>query len=359
VSTRERDQAPAVVRHDQAHRATTASRPAAALGAGQGATPPAGDGPAVAADLPLPAASEAIDRSADPAAFVVQACQRAKAWLREALERGEIEQIAEIKSQAEAVRAYTAQKQLGKDAQLAAAEIVRRAERGIGVAIRRGQQGGQIAKRGDRGSCGAPGVVGGNPGNRRGEHLGSPGSFFRHSDERADAYTMTDGVSDDDFEDAISAAKAEADLSRANVVRKIRQRRHSPPAPDRQVPDPEDTSPQAAARRRELISEFAAGGMSSGQIAGRLGVGDDRVRQEAREHGIDIRADAVLGKTRRPDSGRIVRETVHALEGLAMGIELADPAGLDPGQAAEWTASMTRSIRAISKFVRQMKETLR
>ena len=81
-----------------------------------------------------------MERSADPAGFVVQACERAKAWLEEALEHGEIEQIAEIKSQAEAVRVYTAQKQLGKDAQLAAAEIVRRAERGIGLAIRRGQQ---------------------------------------------------------------------------------------------------------------------------------------------------------------------------------------------------------------------------
>ena len=86
--------------------------------------------------------------------------------------------------------------------------------------------------------------------------------------------------------------------------------------------------------------------MSSRQIGERLGIGDDRVRQVAREHGIDIRADAVLGRTRRPDSGRIVRETVHALEGLAMGVELADPAGLDPAEAAEWAASMTRSIRA-------------
>ena len=99
--------------------------------------------------------------------------------------------------------------------------------------------------------------------------------------------------------------------------------------------------------------------MSSGQIGERLGIGDDRVRQVAREHGIDIRADAVLGRTRRPDSSRIVRETVHALEGLAMGVELADPAGLDPAEAAEWAASMTRSIRALSKFARQMKETIR
>jgi hypothetical protein len=110
----------------------------------------------MAADLALATDPDVIDRAADPGRFVVQACERAKAWLREALEHGEIDQIAEVKSQAEAVRVYTTQKQLGQDAQLAAAEIVRRAERGIGVAIRRGQQDGQIAKRGDRGGRGAP-----------------------------------------------------------------------------------------------------------------------------------------------------------------------------------------------------------
>ena len=99
--------------------------------------------------------------------------------------------------------------------------------------------------------------------------------------------------------------------------------------------------------------------MSSRQIGERLGIGDDRVRQVAREHGIGIRADAVLGRARRPDSNRIVRETAHALEGLVMGVELADPAGLDPAEAAEWAASMTRSIRLLSKFVRQMKEAIR
>src|SRR5215831_20714987 len=106
----------------------------------------------MAADLARVADPGVIERSADPAAFVVRACERAKAWLTEALEHGEIEQIAEIKSQAEAVRVYTAQKQLGQDAQLAAAEIVRRAERGIGVAIRRGQQGGEITRRAGHGS---------------------------------------------------------------------------------------------------------------------------------------------------------------------------------------------------------------
>jgi hypothetical protein len=50
---------------------------------------------------------------------------------------------------------------------------------------------------------------------------------------------------------------------------------------------------------------------------------------------------------------------VHALEGLAMSVELADPAGLDPDQAAAWAASMTHSIRALSKFARQIKESAR
>jgi hypothetical protein len=312
----------------------------------------------MAAELGLAADPHAVERSADPAGFVVQACQRAKAWLREALEHGEIEQIAEIKSQAEAVRVYTTQRQLGKDAQLAAAEIVRRAERGIGVAIRRGQETGEIAKRGDRGSRGAPGVHGGNPGDRRGDHLDSPTSFFQHGRERADAYAMTDGVSDTDFEDALGEARAEGELSRANVVRKIRQRRGEPPTAGGQVPDPAGGSAEAVARGWELIGERADSGMSSVQIGERLGIGDDRVRRIAREHGIDIRADTVLGRTRRPDSKRIVRETAHALEGLAMGVELADPAGLDPADASEWVTSMTRSIRQLSKFVRRIKDTV-
>jgi hypothetical protein len=313
----------------------------------------------MAADLVLAADPGVVERAADPAAFVVTACERATAWLREALEHGGIEQIAEIKSQAEAVRVYTTQKQLGKDAQLAAAEIVRRAERGIGLAIRRGQQNGQFARRGDRGSRGAPGVQGGNPGDRRGDHLGSPAGFFRHGDERADAYAMTDGVCDTDFEDALGEARAEGNLSRANVVRKIRQRRDHQRAPGGEFPEPADRPPEAAGRRRELIGAFAASGMSSAQIGERLGIGEDRVRQLAREHDIGIQADAVLGRTRRPESARIVRETAHALEGLAFGVELADPAGLDPAEAAAWAASMTRSIRALGKFARQLKEQTR
>jgi hypothetical protein len=304
----------------------------------------------MAAELVLATAPEVIERSADPAGFVVQACQRAKAWLREALEHGEIEQIAEIKSRAEAVRVYTTQKQLGKDAQLAAAEIVRRAERGIGVAIRRGQQAGEIAKRGERGGRGSAGVDAGNPNDRCDDHLGSPTLFFRHCDERADAYAMTDGISDAHFEDALGEAKAEGNLSRANVVRKIRERHSAVP--------PERDGQATGQPPRDLIARHAAAGMTSRQIAGQLGIDAHQVRQIAREHGIAIPADVVVGRTRRPDANRIVRHTTHALEGLAMSVALADPADLDPAQVAEWAASQARSIRVLSQFLAQMRKAV-
>jgi hypothetical protein len=68
------------------------------------------------------------------------------------------------------------------------------------------------------------------------------------------------------------------------------------------------------------------------------------------------RSVTTIGRTRRHDSSRIVRQTVHALEGLVMGVELADPAELDAAEAAVWAPSITRSARALSRFAHQIKE---
>jgi hypothetical protein len=318
----------------------------------------------MSAGLPLAADPAVIERTADPGEFVIQACQRARTWLREALEHGDIDQIAELKSQAEAVRVYTVQKQLGKDAQLAATEIVRRAERGMGLAIRRGQDDGAIRKRGtSAGFQGNQHVTGG---------LGTTGTtrprpvtdFATHGELSGNAsttgiYAMTDGVSDEDFENAVAEAKAEENLTRANVVRKVRQQRVPASRDDReQVPEPGDRSSLAAARRADLIRGWADEGSTSRQIAGLLGIRDDVVRQIARDHGISIRADTAVGRTRRLDSNRIVRETVHALEGLAMGAGLVNPAELDKAQVPGWAGSLTASLRALNRLARTLKEEM-
>ena len=322
-------------------------------------------------DLALAADAGFIERSADPGGFIIQACERAKAWLREALENGEIDQIAEVKSQAEAIRVYTVQKQLGKDAQLSATEIVRRAERGIGVAIRRGQGDGSIRGHGDGGGPRSDYVRNGHPVRvdlvDQEEMTSSPTDYASKGElygggngGKAGIYTVTDGVSDEDFEQAIAEARTEENLTRANVARKIGSRKVPPAAPnDDWIPGPGSTNGKDPLQRRKLIRKWAAQGYSSRQMGELLSMRDDGVRKIARECGIEIPADKAVSGTHRLDSARIIRETVHSLEGLAMGIELADLAALDPGEAAEWAASITESTRTLSRFARKLKETAR
>jgi hypothetical protein len=301
-----------------------------------------------------------IERAADPAEFVIQACQRAKTLLREALDRGDIDQIAELRSQAEAIRVYTVQKRLGEDAQLAAAEIVRRAERGIGISIRRGQAAGKIAYKGDhQGNQHTNGRVHyGDSSKPAPTSFASRGELYGNG-VNAGIYHLTDGVSDRDFEDAVVEAKTDADLTRANLARKISQR-HAPGSRDNgdQILDPADRSSQAAERRVELIRRWAGEGSTSRQIAGQLGIRDDAVRRIAREHEISIRADEAVGRTRRLDSNRIVRETANALEALATGAGLVNPAELDKAQIPGWASSMTTSLRQLNRLVKTLKEEM-
>jgi hypothetical protein len=237
----------------------------------------------VTAALALAADPSVIAGSADPGEFVIQACQRARAWLREALEHGDIGQVAELRSRAEAVRVYSAQKQLGKDAQLAAAEIVRRAEQGLAGAVREGQRTGQFL------APVHPGPGRGKPGNGATRFPGrrSPADYLGTGRTRTEIYAMTDGVSDEEFERALAEAKAEGKLSRANVIRKIRQRRTPAAAP---------------------------------------------------------------GQARRPDSNQVARETASALEAIATGTGLIDTAELDMAQVPAWAASITASLRTVNRL---------
>lgn len=264
--------------------------------------------------------------------------------------------MAEIRVQAEAVRAYTAGMPVGKDAQFAATELVRRAERGTGLAIRRGQEEGTIRGPHDGKLMCRPGST---------EPLRSVGEFGSAHDlnggGRADGqvgfYALTDGVTDEDFEAALKEARAEGNLSRANVARKARERAEPAPGVGDWVPVPRDFHGEAPAQRRRLIRKWAAEGHSSRQMAGLLGMSDEGVRKIARAQGITVAADIAVVNTRHLDSARIVRETVHSLEGLVMGIELADTASLNREEAAEWAASLATSIRVLSRFTRKLKET--
>jgi hypothetical protein len=275
-----------------------------------------------------------LDAMADPGAFMEQACARAKDWLVQAIDHGEIDQICEMKAQADAIRVYQAAKGNALDAGLSAAEIVRRCERGIGLAIRKGQEAGEIAARGDIGAPPPPGSNGLRPDGVRGTHLHRPSDFVSENDLRNGVYPMADPT-DDQFEEAMDTAKAEKNLSRANLKRKLK-------------PPPEE--------RWDKVRRLATEGYSSRQIAEAVGLSFDGLRAGCRRQDIDVPADKVVGKTRRLDHERIVSETCTSLDGLVMGLGLVDIDALDVGQCADWATSLSSSITALTRFKNQLKE---
>ncbi len=294
--------------------------------------------------VPLPADPSALDAYADRAKFVELCLERGKEWLAEAVDNGDIEGIVEVKSRAEAIRAYTAQKQLGKDAELAAQEIVRRAQRCLGLAIRKGQEEGSIARPGAIGALPGP-RTGGIPGSPRGDHLDRPTDFVPRSELKSGIYPLTDGVSDEEFEDAIQEAKQEENLSRKNVVRKVKSGR------EKTNPGP---TPETTLQRICKAKEMAASGHTSRQIGAAIGVknmGDFKAR-----HRIEVPADAVVGKPRLHDANRITSEIVIALDASAFSIDLVDFDDLDRDQVEGWATSLSQSLSKLRGFTNKLKE---
>lgn len=285
----------------------------------------------------LPDDAAVLEAVADPGAYMVVALGRAKAWLEQARVT-DLPDVVEAKARAEAIRCYTAQKELGHDAELSATEIVRRAERRIAQLVREGQEAGEIRppKFKPRSS---------NPD----DHRPSGSSYFKNDQERTDSYELADGVPDDEFEKAIEEAREEGNLSRANVKRKVSQK------PEAKLARANGNAPRRPlGDRLQEIRDLAAAGNNSRQIAVKMGASDENVRAVARKNGIDIPADAVTGRTRKLDSNRIVRESVASLEGVALGLTHADPHGLDPAESEAWATSLKTSLKTIQAFVKEM-----
>lgn len=269
---------------------------------------------------------------------VTSMLSEARQWLAHAVEATEPKRISEFKAFMATVAETTKQLNLSKDIQLDALEMVRRAERGVGKAIREGQERGEITSRGTHD-------------NRANQHSGKgaernsstpkPDDFVTKGHQQVQIYAMTDGVSDDQFDEAIEAAKEEKDMTRANVVRKLRS-----------------NSTDATDRWNE-IREEAEQGWTSEQLARKYGYSRaDSFRNAASRHGIEFPADKSVSRARRIDPNRVMRETVNAVASHVDSFDLVDYDALDPEEAQEWVNSLTQSIKALSKARNQIKESL-
>lgn len=233
------------------------------------------------------AALEALDPKAQEVA-VTRMLSEARGWLAHAVEATQPQAMAEFKAVMSTIAEGTRQLGLAKDIQLDAQEMVRRAERGLGVAIREGQERNEIRSLGSTQFQGNQHVAG--PAQAM---TTSPTEFASQSslsNSHGGIYDLTDGVSDEQFESALSEAKDEGNLSRANVARKAK----GEPAPK--------------AKRHELL------------------------------HG-----------SRRIDVNRVVGATVEQVANpcpAGLFAEL-DWSAVDHSKIGEWVESLTESISAL------------
>lgn len=141
-----------------------------------------------------------------------------EAWLAHAVEATKPRPVAEFRAYIATVEHATKQLGLSKEIQRDATKMVRRAEERLAVTIREGQAAGEIRKSSEGG--------GPNPLHRV-ERI-APTNFAKQSElsgsarDKPGIYALTDGVTHEQFETALTEAEAEGNLTRANVVRKLK-----------------------------------------------------------------------------------------------------------------------------------------
>lgn len=161
-------------------------------------------------DLALYAANPgALATAQDAGKRIEQACQQAVEWLKSGADIP-LEAVVETRAQAAAIATFTVQRRLGKDAENAALEVQRRAERGIGLAVRRAQEAGEIRGQGSRSDTSKGSAL----------PLAHEAVGFKR-DAMVPIFAVTDNVTDERFDHAVEEAKAEGDLSRATIIRKV------------------------------------------------------------------------------------------------------------------------------------------
>lgn len=113
------------------------------------------------------------------------------------------------------------------------------------------------------------------------------------------------------------------------------------------------------AERAKEVASLAAGGHRAAQIADRLEITEQQVRSVAKQAEIKLPDDAI-GKRRKPDAARILRETINGIDAYVSGLSLLDgtelPA-LGAAEITELTQALARSINGLRKLRLRMEKS--
>lgn len=299
----------------------------------------------------VPAANMAALDALDPETrelAITSALEQANSWLAHVDRATEpVENIANFRAYVITVAEASRRLKVSKECQVRAGAVVRHSERTLGLSIREGQERGEIARTGQQGGRAVLPPHAHQP--RSDSTLLLPSDLVGKSElsgNDAGIYHLTDGVTDEQFEVAVEVAQEEGNISRANVVRKIRE-----------IAEPSTYREQQDAKWARVV-DMAERGYTSPQIAREVDMSYEGLRLGAKKRGIDIRADRVVGKVRRLDTNRIIRQSVIDLEGIAAGLALINPDDIDQDEAQTWVDSLNQSIKAIAKARTVIKESL-
>lgn len=268
---------------------------------------------------------------------VTMMLDQGRQWLSRALEAtNPAREVSDFKAFVATVAEAAKQKKLSEGIQSDAIEMVRRSERALGVAIRKGQHAGEIRSSGERTVTGNQYGTAALP-----VQKSSTTDYFANGTESTHVYAMTDDVTDEQFEEVLAEARSEGNLSRSNVVRKIKN-----------LP----TFSEAQAAKWQTVIDLANDRYTSAQIAKRVGMTEDGLRAGARKKGITFPADEVLGRTKRINGLEVLERIVSSIEADESVLGLIEFEDIAPEQAAEWLERLASPLRAINRMKNRLKE---
>lgn len=140
-------------------------------------------------------------------------------------------------------------------------------------------------------------------------------------------------------------------LSHAEIAAKLGISKEAVRQRVKRSPSPEPPKKTA----REIVAELADSGQTSEQISASAGVTAQTVRTYARDAGIVITADKVLaGSSKTINSGESMDRAVQQVADSLYGFRFINIDNLDPGRADEWCCSLRETANQIRTLIRQI-----
>jgi len=118
--------------------------------------------------------------------------------------------------------------------------------------------------------------------------------------------------------------------------------------------DERDRSRAAVTQRIATIREMAAQGFTSPQIAMRVGLGRPQIIALAKREQIALTADRVVGHRRRHDPNRIIEQMAITAEHLCADVGLIDFTQIDHDRLPEWIRAFSEARTELGTFIRRL-----